>query len=139
VDLLVKALEKEQIEGKVNQSHPNRLSKQASYETHKIPEDVDMSDEDVEMQEVKSEKPSKKPKAEKVQREAKRESRFEEEPVHEPEYNYLDDESAIRAGNDVSQSYSDDKHMKQVSPDDEEFPEDDVDPIVYMGLVNQKK
>lgn len=57
------------------------------------------------------------------------------------DYNYLNDESAIRGGNvgGVTPPFSDDKRLKQASPEDEEFPEDDVDPIVYMGLVTQKK
>lgn len=57
------------------------------------------------------------------------------------DYNYLNDESAIRGGADggVTPPFSDEKNVKRASPEDEEFPEDDVDPIVYMGLVNQKK
>jgi hypothetical protein len=62
-----------------------------------------------------------------------------EKPVSD--YNYLNDESAIRGGADggVTPPFSDDKRLKPASPQEDEFPEDDVDPIVYMGLVNQKK
>lgn len=58
----------------------------------------------------------------------------------EKDYNYLNDESAIRGGADggVTPPFSDEKIVKRASPEDEEFPEDDVDPIVYMGLVSKK-
>ena len=56
------------------------------------------------------------------------------------DYNYLNDESAIRGGADggVTPPFSDERNVKRASPEDEEFPEDDVDPIVYMGLVTKK-
>jgi hypothetical protein len=53
----------------------------------------------------------------------------------------LNDESAIRVGGDQGPSpdFSDDKNIKRASPGNDEFPEDDVDPIVYMGLVNNQQ
>ena len=68
--------------------------------------------------------------------------KLEKEPAEVvEEYNYLNDESAIRVGGDggITPPYSEDKNMKQASPEDEEFPEDDVDPIIYMALTNRKK
>lgn len=58
----------------------------------------------------------------------------------EDEYNYLNDESAIRVGGEgvVTPPFSENMEAKDAQ-NDEEFPEDDVDPIVYMGLVNRPK
>jgi hypothetical protein len=142
VDLLVKALEKEQIEGKLHTSTMSHLNKQPSMSSNPMlrhhSEDVDMSEEqeDVEMLE---EKPVEPKKAKSSKKRVKQEATPQVENA-EDEYNYLNDESAIRMGGDgaITPPFSDDKNVANGNEhEDEEFPEDDVDPIVYMGLVNR--
>jgi len=52
------------------------------------------------------------------------------------DYNYLNDESAIRIGGGDTPPFSEEKNGKAISQE-EEFPEDDVDPMVYMELVKK--
>lgn len=52
------------------------------------------------------------------------------------DYNYLNDESAIRIGGGDTPPFSEEKNQKAISQE-EEFPEDDVDPMVYMDLVKK--
>lgn len=52
------------------------------------------------------------------------------------DYNYLNDESAIRIGGGDTPPFSEEKNGKLVSQE-EDFPEDDVDPMVYMDLVKK--
>ena len=145
VDLLVKALEKEQIEGKIYASTTHQIHKQTSLSSNPLQrhqsEDVDMSEEqeDIEMLDEKSGRAE--PKSRKA---GKKRVKNEETPAEnvEDNYNYLNDESAIRVGGDgaISPPFSEEKNMKMKNvQDEEEFPEDDVDPIVYMGLVNKPK
>jgi hypothetical protein len=52
------------------------------------------------------------------------------------DYNYLNDESAIRIGGGDTPPFSEEKNGKIISQE-EDFPEDDVDPMVYMDLVKK--
>jgi hypothetical protein len=52
------------------------------------------------------------------------------------DYNYLNDESAIRIGGGDTPPFSEEKNGKIISQE-EDFPEDDVDPMVYMDLIKK--
>lgn len=146
VDLLVKALEKEQLEGKTGTKQPQfKHSFSGGGEKTKAAksgEDVEMSSqrsdgEDIEMDEDKSETTYNHQKRETGKLRAKKD---EHDMGEQEQYNYLNDESAIRGGDGgVTPPFSDEKRIGggDKSPEDEEFPEDDVDPMVYMNLVKK--